>query len=306
MVRHLLSMLDIEREICDILDRADRIKRAFKAGQVRSTLSRRTLAMIFEKPSTRTRVSFEVGMAQLGGHALYLSPKDIQLGRGETIADTSRVLSRYCDAVVYRAFDWKNVHALAAASSVPVINALDNREHPCQALADLETIREHKDSLEGVKIAYVGDGNNVCNSLMLGAALVGADISVGCPASNRPDAALTRETQRIAKKTGSKFGVFESPGLAAKDADVLYTDVWVSMGDEAERAKREKIFRPYQVNARLVAKAKKDAIVMHCLPAHRGLEITDGVLDGKQSVVLDQAENRLHAQKGLLEWLIAG
>ena len=299
-------MLDIERDICDVLDRADRIKRAFKRGAVRSTLARRTLAMIFEKPSTRTRVSFEVAMHQLGGHALYLSPKDIQLGRGETIEDTSRVLSRYCDAVVYRAFDWKNVAALASAATVPVINALDNREHPCQALADLQTIREHKDALEGVKIAYVGDGNNVCNSLMLGAALVGADIAVGCPSTHRPDKQLTKETERIAKKTGSKFTIVESPGEAVRDADVVYTDVWVSMGDEAEHAKREKLFKPYQVNAKLVAKAKKDAIVMHCLPAHRGLEITDGVIDSKQSVVLDQAENRLHAQKGLLEWLIAG
>ncbi len=306
MVQHLLSMLDIERDICDVLDRADRIKRSFKAGHVRSSLSRRTLAMIFEKPSTRTRVSFEVAMAQMGGHALYLSPKDIQLGRGETIEDTSRVLSRYCDAIVYRAFDWKNVAALAGASRIPVINALDNREHPCQALADLQTVREHKDSLEGVKVAYVGDGNNVCNSLMLGCALVGADISVGCPPTHRPDKGLARETQRIAKKTGSKFEILDSPAAAVKEADVVYTDVWVSMGDESEQAKREKLFRPYQVNARLVARAKKDAIVMHCLPAHRGLEITDGVIDSRQSVVLDQAENRLHAQKGLLEWLIAG
>jgi ornithine carbamoyltransferase len=299
-------MLDIEREIFDVLDRADRIKQSFKAGHVRSTLARRSLAMIFEKPSTRTRVSFEVAMSQLGGSALYLAPKDIQLGRGETIEDTSRVLSRYCDAIVYRAFDWKNVHALAAAASVPVINALDDREHPCQALADLQTIREHKDKLEGVKIAYVGDGNNVCNSLMLGAALVGADISVGCPPTHRPDKELTKETQRIAKKSGSKFEVVDSPKEAVRDADVVYTDVWVSMGEEAEQAKREKLFRPYQINGKLVARAKKDAIVMHCLPAHRGLEITNGVIDGKQSVVFDQAENRLHAQKGLLEWLIAG
>jgi ornithine carbamoyltransferase len=306
MVRHLLSMLDIEREIFDVLDRADRIKQSFKAGHVRSTLARRSLAMIFEKPSTRTRVSFEVAMIQLGGSALYLSPKDIQLGRGETIEDTARVLSRYCDAVVYRAFDWRNVHALAGASSVPVINALDNREHPCQALADLQTIREHKDKLEGIKIAYVGDGNNVCNSLMLGAALVGADISVGCPATHQPDKVLMKETQRIAKKTGSKFEIVESPATAVVGADVIYTDVWVSMGEEAEQAKKEKLFRPYQINGKLVARAKKDAIVMHCLPAHRGLEITDGVIDGKQSVVFDQAENRLHAQKGLLEWLIAG
>jgi ornithine carbamoyltransferase len=245
-------------------------------------------------------------MHQLGGHALYLSPKDIQLGRGETIEDTSRVLSRYSDAIVYRAFDWKNVHALASAATVPVINALDNLEHPCQALADLQTIREHKDTLEGVKVAYVGDGNNVCNSLMLGCALVGADIAVGCPPSHKPDPHLAKETQRIAKKSGSKFTVVASPAEAVKDADVVYTDVWVSMGDEAEEAKRKELFAPYQVNAKLVARAKRDAIVMHCLPAHRGLEITDAVLDSKQSVVLDQAENRLHAQKGLLEWLIAG
>jgi ornithine carbamoyltransferase len=245
-------------------------------------------------------------MHQLGGHALYLSPKDIQLGRGETIEDTARTLSRYCDAIVYRAFDWKNVRALAQAASVPVINALDNREHPCQALADLLTIREHKKKLEGVKVAYVGDGNNVCNSLMLGCALVGADIAVGCPAMHRPEKELTRETARIAKKSGAKFTIVESPKEAVAGADVVYTDVWVSMGDEAERAKREKDFRPYQVNANLVARAKPDAVVMHCLPAHRGLEITGEVIDSPQSVVWDQAENRLHAQKGLLEWMIAG
>jgi ornithine carbamoyltransferase len=306
MARHLLSMLDIERDIREVLDRADRIKTQFKAGHVRSTLSRRSLAMIFEKPSTRTRVSFEVGMHQLGGHALYLSPKDIQLGRGETIADTARTLSRYCDAIVYRAFDWKNVRELASAASVPVINALDNREHPCQALADLFTIREHRHKLEGVRVAYVGDGNNVCNSLMIGCALVGADITVGCPPTHRPDKELTRETARIAKKSGAKFSIVDSPQEAVKQADVIYTDVWVSMGDEKEQAAREKLFKPYQVNAKLVGLARKDAIVMHCLPAHRGLEITDAVIDGPQSVVWDQAENRLHAQKGLLEWLIAG
>jgi ornithine carbamoyltransferase len=299
-------MLDLERDICDVLDRADRIKKDFKNGAVRSTLARRAVAMIFEKPSTRTRVSFEVGVQQLGGHALYLSPKDIQLGRGETIADTARVLSRYCDAIVYRAFDWKHVAELAKHASVPVINALDNREHPCQILADLETIREHRGALEGVKVAYVGDGNNVCNSLLLGATLVGADITVGCPDAYQPDKALTREAQRIAKKTGSKVSIVENPKEAVAGADVIYTDVWVSMGDEAEEAKRTKAFKPYQINSSLVGRAKRDAIVMHCLPAHRGLEITDKVIDGPQSVVWDQAENRLHAQKGLLEWLIVG
>jgi ornithine carbamoyltransferase len=306
MAKHVLSMIDLEHDLLPVLDRADRIKRDFKAGRVRETLRGKSLAMIFEKPSTRTRVSFEVGMRQLGGGALYLSPKDIQMGRGETIADTARTLSRYGDAIVYRAFDWKNVHELARNASVPVINALDNREHPCQILADLETIREHKGKLKGVKVAYVGDGNNVCNSLMLGAAMVGADIAVGCPASHRPDKELTDEAHRLAKKSGSSLSIVDSPATAVADADVVYTDVWVSMGDEADQAKREKLFRPYQVNAKLVARAKKNAIVMHCLPAHRGHEITDGVIDGKQSVVWDQAENRLHAQKGLLEWLIAG
>ena len=306
MPRHVLSMLDVERQLLGLLDRSGRVKAELRQGHTRSTLERCTLGMIFEKPSTRTRVSFEVAMTQLGGRALYLSPKDIQMGRGETIADTARTLSRYCDALVYRAFDWRNVAELAKHATVPVVNALDNREHPCQALADLLTIREHRGALEGQKVAYVGDGNNVCNSLVLGAAIVGADISVGCPKSHRPDARLLKEARRIAAGKGSEVEVVERPADAVRGADVVYTDVWVSMGDEAEKAKRERLFAPYQVNASLLAKAKRDAIVMHCLPAHRGLEITGSVIDGERSVVFDQAENRLHAQKGLLEWAIRG
>ncbi len=304
--RDLLSMLDVEKDLIAILELAGSIKNRTKAGEPYEPLRGKSLAMIFEKASTRTRVSFEVGMTQLGGHALFLSPNDLQLGRGETIADTARVLSRFVDGIMYRAYKSENMRELARHATVPVINGLDDREHPCQILADLMTIQEHKGELKGLKLAYVGDGNNVCNSLLIGCAEVGMHAAAGTPEGYEPEAHLLSEARRIARETGARIEVVHDPFEAVKDADVVYTDVWVSMGMEKEREERERIFLPYQVNAKLVAAAKEGALVMHCLPAHRGLEITDDMVDGPQSVVLDEAENRLHAQKAVLVRLLAG
>ncbi len=302
--RDLVSILDIERDMMGILELAGNFKNRAKAGETFEPLRGKSLAMIFEKASTRTRVSFEVGMSQLGGHAVNLSPQDTQLGRGETIADTAKVLSRYVDAIMYRAYRHEDMVELARNATVPVINGLDDLEHPCQIISDLFTILECKKKLKGLKIAYVGDGNNVCNSLLLGAVIVGAHVSVGCPPANRPNAGILREAERLAKGTGSEVRIIADPKRAVEGADVVYTDVWVSMGMEKEKQEREKLFRPYQVNSALLKHAKEDAIVMHCLPAHRGLEITDDVIDGPQSVVFDQAENRLHAQKAILARLV--
>ncbi len=296
--RDFLSVLDVGDRIEGLLDAATRLKKGAVSTGTRGPLKGQSLAMIFEKPSTRTRVSFEVGMFELGGHALYLNPNDLQLGRGETIEDTARALSRYVDGIMYRAFSHEKMVRLAAAATVPVINGLDDLEHPCQILADLFTIRERKGKLRGLKLAYVGDGNNVCNSLLLGGALSGMQVTVGCPAGYEPDARILANAREVAR--GTPVEVLRDPREAVRGADVLYTDVWVSMGMEAEREQREAIFRPYQVNRSLVEATSKDSIVMHCLPAHRGLEITDDVLDGPRSVVWDQAENRLHAQKSLL------
>jgi len=302
--RDFLGVLDAEKDFIAIVELAANLKNRARAGELYEPLKNKNLAMIFEKSSTRTRVSFEVGMAQLGGHALYLNPQDLQLGRGETIADTARVLSRYVDAIVYRAFRHGDVAELARWATVPVINALDDVEHPCQALADVFTIQEHKGDLKGLRLAYVGDGNNVCHSLLLAGAVVGMDVAVACPEKFRPDPAIVKQAKEVAAKAGSRVYVGPDPVDAVKGADVVYTDVWVSMGMEKEKAERERIFQPYQVNQTLVNKAKEDAIAMHCLPAHRGLEITDEVMDGPRSVVWDQAENRLHAQKALLVKLL--
>ncbi len=302
--RDLLSMLDVEKDLIAILELAASIKNRTKAGEPYEPLRGKSLAMIFEKASTRTRVSFEVGMTQLGGHALFLSPNDLQIGRGETLADTARVLSRFVDGIMYRAYKSENVRELARHASVPVINGLDDKEHPCQILADLMTIQEHKGVLKGLKLAYVGDGNNVCNSLLIGCAEAGMRASVGVPKGYEPDAHLLAEARRIAQTTESQIQVVHDPFAAVQEADVVYTDVWVSMGMEKEREERERVFLPFQVNKRLVAAAKPDAVVMHCLPAHRGLEITDDVVDGPQSIVFDEAENRLHAQKAVLVRLL--
>lgn len=297
-------MLDCKHNLQEILELAIELKAKQKKGVKHQFLKGKSLAMVFEKPSTRTRVSFEVGITQLGGHSLYLSLNDLQLKRGETISDTAKVLSRYVDGIIYRAFSHENVLELAKNSSVPIINGLDNLEHPCQIISDLLTIKEKKGNFRNLKLSYVGDGNNVCNSLLLGSAIVGMDISVGCPNNYLPNKEILKKAKKIAEKNKSNIEVIENPFLAVKNADIIYTDVWVSMGDEKEEEKRKIAFKDYQINKELVSKAKKNAIIMHCLPAHRGLEITDEVIDSKQSVVFEQAENRLHAQKGIMVELI--
>ncbi len=291
-------MLDLQDDIDDVLVQAAKLKQQNeKSGQ---QLKGQTLAMIFEKSSTRTRVSFEVGMIQLGGNSIYLGQKDTQLGRGETVADTARVLSRYVDGIVYRAFSHANMVELAKHSTVPVINALDDLEHPCQVMADLLTIKEQKHELEGLKLAYIGDGNNVCNSLLLGAALTGMDFMAATPLEYRPSPDIVKKAASLAKGTKASSKVVVDPAKAAEGADVVYTDTWVSMGQECDADRKEKLLRPYQINKELMSKAKKDSIFLHCLPAHRGSEVTEEVIDGKRSVVFDQAENRLHAQKAIL------
>ncbi len=298
MKRDILSVLDLKDDMGDILKLASKLKKETSGKAL--PLKGKSLAMIFEKSSTRTRVSFEVGMTQLGGDAIHLSPKDTQMGRGETIADTARTLSRYVDAIMYRAFKHEMMLELAQYATVPVINALDDLEHPCQIAADLLTIKEKLGTFQGKKLAYMGDGNNVCNSLLLGAAVVGMDAVAACPEGYHPNPQLVSKAIEMAKSKGSSVKVIKEPKKAAEDADVIYTDVWVSMGDEAESKARERDLRPYQVNSSLLKKAKEDCIVMHCLPAHRGQEITTEVIDGPQSVVFDEAENRLHAQKAIL------
>jgi len=298
----IISILDLKEDLGDVIASSMRLK----SGALKDAfpLKGKTLAMIFEKSSTRTRVSFEAGMAQLGGHALNLSPKELQLGRGETIADTAKVLSRYVDCIMYRAFDHRMMLDLAKNSTVPVINALDDLEHPCQTVADLMTIQERKKRFKGLKLAYVGDGNNVCNSLMLGSAAVGMDFVSANPEGYAPDGKLGKEAADLAKKNGCTSELTHDPISAVTKADVIYTDTWVSMGKEEEAKERQKVFQPFQVNSALVKRAKKDCIVMHCLPAHRGQEITDEVMDGPRSVVFDQAENRMHTEKAILLMLI--
>ncbi len=302
----MLSLADVEKDLIALLELSQSLKNRSMAGEVSEPLKGKSLAMIFEKPSTRTRVSFEVAMTELGGHALYLSTNDLQLGRGETIADTAMVLSRYVDGIVYRAFRHADMLELARHATVPIINALDDLEHPCQIMADLLTIKEKKGEPKGLKMAYVGDGNNVCNSLLLGAAFSGMNMTVGCPEAYKPSETILELAERRASQNGGRIEIVDDPFLAVKGADVVYTDVWVSMGAEKEKRKREKAFRGFQVNSKLVAAAKGDCIVMHCLPAHRGAEITDDVVDGPHSVVFDQAENRLHAQKAILVTLLGG
>ena len=300
MKKDLISIVDIKDELKEIIELGIELKMKQRMGEIFEPLKNKSMAMIFEKPSTRTRVSFEVAMTQLGGHALYLSPRDMQLGRGETIADTAKVLSRYVDIIIYRAYKHEMMLELAKNATVPVINALDDVEHPCQIVADLMTIREKKGEFQGLKLAYVGDGNNVANSLMLGSAIVGMDFYIACPKGYEPPEDIVGMARRIANETGSKVVITHDPVEAVKDADVVYTDVWVSMGDEAEKEARMKAFQSYQVNEELVKHAKPDYIFMHCLPAHRGYEVTDEVIDSRNSVVFDEAENRLHAQKAII------
>lgn len=304
--RDFLSLHDFTtEEIYQILDLAAELKEKQKNGETHHILKGKTLGMIFEKSSTRTRVSFEVGMYQLGGSALFLSNRDLQIGRGEPIRDTARVLSRYLDGIMIRTFEGSKVEELADFASIPVINALTDEEHPCQVLADLQTIREHKGELKGLKMVYIGDGNNMVNSLMHGCAKVGMDISVATPAGYEPMESMVAEAMEDAKAFGSKVEITQDILAAAKDADVVYTDVWASMGQEGEAEKRQKAFKDYQVNAAVMAVAKPDAIVLHCLPAHRGEEITDEVIESKQSVIFDEAENRLHAQKAVMALVMA-
>ncbi|TAJ10559.1 MAG: ornithine carbamoyltransferase [Nitrospirae bacterium] len=289
-----------------LLALAARLKTLRRRRALHQPLRGMTLGLLFEKPSTRTRVSFEAGMSQLGGQSLFLSAADIQLCRGESIADTARVLSRYLDGLVIRTYDHAIVEEWAREATIPVINGLTDLCHPCQALADLLTIKERKGRLRGIKLAYVGDGNNVANSLIEAAAQTGMAISLACPSGYEPDPRIVKEARAAAAGTGASIELVRDPLLAVKEADVLYTDVWISMGQEREQNRRVKELAPYQLNERLAKEAKPDAIVMHCLPAHRGQEITAGLLDGPQSVVLDQAENRLHMQKAILVELLSG
>ena len=283
-------------ELLAVLDLADELKRLQHDREEHQLLPGRTLGMIFQKPSTRTRVSFEVGIYQLGGMGLYLSAGDLQLGRGETIKDTAVVLSRYLDGIMIRTFAQSDVEELAAHASIPVINGLTDSSHPCQALADVMTIREHFGRFEGLKVVYLGDGNNVCASLMVACAKLGMDFVAATPASYRP----ADEAVQIARDAGGSVELTDDPRTAVEGADVLYTDVWTSMGQDAEREQRLRDLTGYGIDADLVARAGGDAIVLHCLPAHYGEEITEDVLYGSQSVVWDQAENRLHAQKALM------
>jgi ornithine carbamoyltransferase len=302
MTRDYLSVDDLANdELTHILDLADRMKadRSVHA----TTLAGKAVALIFEKSSTRTRVSFEVGVEQLGGYPLTLSSADLQLGRGETIEDTGRVLSRYVDAIVLRTFEQERLEVLAEAASVPVVNSLSDFEHPCQALADLQTIREHRGSLAGTVLTYVGDGNNVAHSLLLAGAKAAMTVRVATPTGFEPIPQVVDRATEIAAATGGAVEISTDPVAAATGAHVLYTDVWASMGQEAEAEERALVFHPYQLDKRLIDAADAEVLVMHCLPAHRGEEIADVAIDGPHAVVFDQAENRLHTQKALLVFL---
>jgi len=300
MKRDFLKLSDLTKsEIETLLDRAT----ALKAGKDTHVcpLRGKNIGLFFEKPSTRTRLSFEAGIFQLGGNAICMTPDELQLGRGETIADTARTISRYLNAIMVRTFSHATVETLAANSTIPVINGLSDLHHPCQALADVMTLLEKKGKLEGLKVAFIGDGNNVCNSLIEAAAVLGFTLTIACPEGFEPHSNVLENSRAFAK---SEIIVLRDPKEAAGMADAVYTDVWVSMGQEKEAEEKKKKFKEYQVNTRLLSCAKKDVIVLHCLPAHRGEEITDEVLDGPHGVVFDQAENRLHTQKALLEMLV--
>jgi ornithine carbamoyltransferase len=307
MKKDFLTIRDLTREDFEsILERSASIRRMQKTGAPYQPLRGRSLAMIFEKSSTRTRVSFEVGMSQLGGQALFLSAADLQMGRGEPIADTAKALSRYVHAIMIRTFAQETVEELARHATIPVINGLTDLHHPCQAVADMFTILQKRGKLAGLKLAYVGDGNNVAHSLIEACAVTGMHISLACPEGYDPNEAIVKGTKEEAAISGAEIKVLRDPSAAVKDADVVYTDVWASMGQEQEHAKRVKAFKGFQVDAALMKNAVPGALVMHCLPAHRGEEIAADVIDGPQSVVFDQAENRLHTQKAILEALMAG
>ena len=301
-MKHLLKLLDLSKEeITELLDLADRLKAETKAGVEHHILKGKTLGMIFEKSSTRTRVSFETGMYQLGGHPLFLSANDLQIGRGEPVQDTARVLSRYLDGIMIRTFEQKEVEDLAEYGSIPIINGLTDFCHPCQILADLMTIREFKSSFDGLKMCFIGDGNNMANSLIVGCLKVGMSVAIACPDDYQPD----KEVLDFAAQYGDKFQMTNKPLEAAKDADVVITDVWASMGQEGEAEKRKKAFHGYQINDEVMAQAHEDAMVLHCLPAHREEEITTKVFEAHANEIFEEAENRLHAQKAVMVKLMA-
>jgi len=296
--RHFLTLLDLEPEtLRDLVARGIELKKQHKAGNLHEPLKHKILAMVFEKSSTRTRMSFEAGMAQLGGHAIFLSPRDTQLGRGETVEDSARVLSRMADVIMIRTFEHEKIERFSAHSEVPVINALTDLYHPCQLLSDMQTYFEHRGDISGKTVAWIGDGNNMCHSYINAARQYGFTLNIACPEGYDPDAG-------ILQAAGSSATILRNPLDAASNADLVATDVWASMGQEEEQAKRKRAFAGYQVGSRVMQAAARDALFMHCLPAHREEEVTAGVIDGPQSVVWDEAENRLHAQKALLEYLL--
>ncbi|AGI85139.1 Ornithine carbamoyltransferase [Candidatus Methanomethylophilus alvi Mx1201] len=300
--KNLISVLDMKDQWPDLVDLAIKLKA--ERGHHGAPLAGKTLAMMFEKPSTRTRTSFDVAITELGGHALYLDVTKMQMGHGETVEDTARVLSRFVHGIMYRAFDYKMMDKLGEWATVPVISGLDDLEHPCQALADMVTIKEKLGSFRGKKIVYLGDGNNVCNSLLYASAIMGIDMVACCPATRMPNAEIMLGAANIAAENGSKIVASHDPQEACVGADVLYTDTWISMGDDTPVDKAIKLFQMYQINDELLSIANPGCIVMHCLPAHRGQEITNEVIEGPHSVVFDQAENRLHAQKAVLYTLL--
>jgi len=296
-MKHLLKMLDLStEEIIDILNLADQLKYELKHNIPHPLLKGKTLGMIFQKASTRTRVSFEAGMYQLGGYPLFLSASELQIGRGEPVQDTARVLSRYVDGIMIRTFEQKEVEDLALYGTIPVINGLTDFSHPCQVLADLMTIREYKGSFDGLKMCYIGDGNNMANSLIVGGLKVGMKVSVACPAMYQP----SDEILKFAEQYGESFEITTEPTEASENADILVTDVWASMGQESEMEKRKDVFKKYQINDEIMSVAKKDAMVMHCLPAHREEEITTKVFEEHSGEIFEEAENRLHAQKAVM------
>lgn len=299
--RDFIALIDYtSEELRYLIQHAIDLKRKLKTGEQYQPLKGKTLGMIFEKNSTRTRVSFEVGMYQLGGHALFLSGQDLQIGRGETILDTAQTLSRYLNGIMIRTFAHKTVIELARGATIPVINGLTDMMHPCQALADYQTVYEKKGKLEGLKLAYIGDGNNMAHSLMMGGCKLGLHVAIATPEGYAPDEEIVKLSREQAEQTGGSITITHDAQEAAADADVIYTDVWASMGFEQEQVEREQAFAAFQVNDELVKYAKRDYLFMHCLPAHRGEEVTESVIDGANSVVFDQAENRLHAQKAIM------
>lgn len=299
MKKDLISIKDLTvQEIEEIFSLTDKIKK--DKSEFAKALAGKTLVLIFQKPSNRTRVSFEVGMYQLGGYSIYLGPDEINLGIRESIKDVAKTLSRYVEGIVLRTFEHKNVMDLAQSATVPVINGLSDLLHPCQALADVYTIREKLKNIEGITLAYIGDGNNICNSLLHACSRVGINLNIATPKAYGPDKLVLKEAKVIAKAKNTAINLFAKPQRAVKDADVIYTDVWTSMGQEKEAKIRKRIFKEFQVNKNLVKLAKEDTLIMHCLPAHRGQEITDDIMESKNSVIFDQAENRMHVQKAIL------